>query len=314
MMSPACTLSQYPTGWWIIASSGEVLKSKPTSLKRFNTDIVLWRSESGELHALKDLCPHRSVKLSLGQIKDGGLACPFHGLTFSPEGNCIYVPEVKRDAPQIKVGCFNVKEAHGYIWLFWDPKNKFTGPLPEIEWFNELPAHACIYDQTATTTSHVTRAIENQLDFNHLSFVHRNSIGKGSDPTKMPQFKFENSHIQFFMSGAELKTPYISFKMPNLWLNAISPRFMLTLGFVPVDDRTTQFYMRTYQNFFTLPVVAPLLMKLSGLLNNRILQEDLNVITSHPAGSSLETGVHENLLASDKAIRHFRELWKNSIL
>jgi hypothetical protein len=38
------------------------------------------------------------------------------------------------------------------------------------------------------------------------------------------------------------------------------------------------------------------------------------VITSHPAGSSLETGVHENLLASDKAIRHFRELWKNSIL
>jgi hypothetical protein len=89
---------------------------------------------------------------------------------------------------------------------------------------------------------------------------------------------------------------------------------MLTLGFVPLDDRTTQFYMRTYQNFFTLPVVAPLLMKLSGLLNNRILQEDLDVITSHPAGSSLETGVHENLLASDKAIRHFRELWKNSIL
>lgn len=67
-------------------------------------------------------------------------------------------------------------------------------------------------------------------------------------------------------------------------------------------------------NFGLGPILpqAPLYLPIHWVLNRSnfyILNEDLRVIKTHPPGTSLETGLSEKLVASDKAIRHFRQAW-----
>ncbi|MEY4615913.1 MAG: hypothetical protein RJB66_873 [Pseudomonadota bacterium] len=301
---------EFPRGWWLIAASDELKPKKPLALKRFGLDLVLWRAQNGQIHAVKDLCPHRSIKLSLGKVTEDCIECPFHGLRYAGNGECQFVPEVEKAAPQIKVASFHVVEFESYLWLWWDEINSHAAPQGTPQWFDGLPKKALTIEQTDQAQCHVTRAIENQLDFNHLSFVHRRSIGRFSDPRKIPYFKLEEESLQYAMSKELDKPPYIAFKLPNIWLNAISPRFMMTLGFTPIDQNTTQFYMRTYQNFLPIPLLGHFLMLILRRTNRWVLGEDLRIVNSHPEGQSLDFDSYEKLLGTDRAIRHFRTIWK----
>lgn len=300
----------YPTGWWIIASSKELKKGSPLALRRFGINLVLWRTQDGKAAATEDLCPHRSVRLSLGRINQDCIECPFHGLQFRANGECHWVPEINRAAPQIKVRSFEIVEFESYLWIWWSNGEPHVTPVGKPEWFQELPPGFIAIDRTDIALCHITRAIENQLDFSHLSFVHRKTIGRFSDPKKSPTFHLTETQVSYSMAGDKDRPPFICYKKPNLWLNAISPSFMMTIGFVPVDETTTKFYMRTYQNFVRWPGLSLLVLWMINKLNRKILLEDLRLVNTHPAGTSLEFEDKEKLLASDRAIRHFRELWK----
>lgn len=45
-----------------------------------------------------DSCPHRSASLSLGDVVEDCITCPFHGFRFDPTGGCSLVPETGRAA------------------------------------------------------------------------------------------------------------------------------------------------------------------------------------------------------------------------
>ena len=42
------------------------LRRRPVAVRLHGTDIVLFRTTSGQIGALEDRCPHRRMKLSLG--------------------------------------------------------------------------------------------------------------------------------------------------------------------------------------------------------------------------------------------------------
>ena len=75
-----------------VTNSRDVTADAPLGVALLDTPIVLWRSPDGTLHAARDQCPHRGAALSLGQVRDDTLMCPYHGWVYDSGGQCIRQP------------------------------------------------------------------------------------------------------------------------------------------------------------------------------------------------------------------------------
>lgn len=295
-----------PAGWYVVAAANELKGQKPLAIKRFAQDIVLWREKSGKAVAMIDRCPHRSAQLSCGAVRDNVIECGFHGFQFDAGGQCLLVPETQKAAPNLKVETLPVAERHGFIWL-WHGSERPTGEIP---WFNELSDKSWSYSQQATEWPiHVTRCIENQLDYAHLPFVHRNTIGQRMDVTKPVKFETCEEYIRFYPSEKEPQKSFIEFRFPNIWMLSIVPgKFAQMMAFVPVSDNITRLYLRGYQSFATWPVLSTVLNTIGAWQNRYILNQDKRVVLTQYPNSSIDA-TEEFLYQSDTGIKFFRERW-----
>lgn len=71
---------------WHPILPGKELRRQPVSARLHGTDIVLFRTTSGQIGALEDRCPHRRMKLSLGSVVGDRLQCRYHGWTYDCQG------------------------------------------------------------------------------------------------------------------------------------------------------------------------------------------------------------------------------------
>lgn len=297
---------QVPDAWYVIASSDEIRK-KPFPVSLFSNRYVLWRDSTGELHMQIDSCPHRSASLSPGEVVDDCITCPFHGFAFDKAGSCSFVPETGRSAPNLKLETLPVVERNGFVWL------KRGDNLPDAPpWFEEIREGLYSYESIHEWPTHVSRCVENQLDYAHLPFVHRKSIGRGVQVQGTRRIECDEDRISIYVNQEESEIPTIQFIFPNLWLLTIRARkFFQFMAFVPVSPERTRLYLRAYQGVVTFPLIAPFLKPLFNWSNAIILNEDRRVVLSQrPADSS--KAVNENLFPSDRAIDHFRRLWRKS--
>ncbi|HNB23813.1 MAG TPA: aromatic ring-hydroxylating dioxygenase subunit alpha [Candidatus Melainabacteria bacterium] len=295
-----------PAGWYVVAAANELKRQKPLAIKRFEQDIVLWRENNGSAVGMIDRCPHRSAKLSCGAVKDNLIECGFHGFKFDADGQCQLVPETQKAAPNLKVETLAVAERHGFIWI-WHGSEK---PQSEISWFEELSDKHWSYSQQSTEWPiHVTRCIENQLDYAHLPFVHRNSIGQGMDVTKQVKFETCEEFIKFYPSGDGPQKSFIEFRFPNIWMLSIVPgKFAQMMAFVPVSENMTKLYLRGYQTFANWPGVSTIFNTIGAWQSRYILNQDKRVVLTQHPNSSLDAK-DEVLYQSDTGIKFFRERW-----
>jgi phenylpropionate dioxygenase-like ring-hydroxylating dioxygenase large terminal subunit len=169
-----------PNQWYVILESNEVKKGKPVGFTRMGEKIVAWRDGNGKLSVMSDLCPHRGVALSVGEIKGDCIQCPFHGFEYDTSGDCKLIPANGRDAEPPKamhVKTYPTREEHGFIYLWWgEPQTEYP-PLPWFESISDDMVYSTLRDHWK---SHYSRAIENQLDVVHLPFIHRTCSTCGS--------------------------------------------------------------------------------------------------------------------------------------
>lgn len=299
---------QVPDAWYVVASSNEIGR-KPFSVSVFSKKFVLWRDSAGELHMQIDSCAHRSASLSLGEVVDNCIRCPFHGFTFDATGACSLVPETGRPAGNLKVQTHAVVERHGFVWL------KRGDNIPESPpWFEELNEGLASYQSIHEWPTHISRCVENQLDYAHLPFVHAKTIGRGLDVSGTRRIDCNDRRLQMYVDREECDIPTIQFIFPNLWLLTIRAReFFQFIAFVPVAPERTRLYLRAYQGFIRFPLLAPLLGPIFNWSNAVILNEDRRVVLSQrPLDTS--DAANEKLFPSDGAIVHFRRLWRESAL
>lgn len=95
-LSPSSSLS-YPTGWYAWLLPGELRNGRAIRVQRFGRYWAVWKDDSGEVRVIADRCPHRGASLAQGQLKDGCLACPFHGFRYNGEGRCVAIPAHGKD-------------------------------------------------------------------------------------------------------------------------------------------------------------------------------------------------------------------------
>jgi nitrite reductase/ring-hydroxylating ferredoxin subunit len=99
--------------------------------------MALWRSQSGQLAASGDRCPHRGMRLSQGYVRGEALSCIYHGWSFAHDGHCKRIPAHPDLEPPETINTRNktVKEVGGLIWIEDEPSG--TAP-PDISGFIPL--------------------------------------------------------------------------------------------------------------------------------------------------------------------------------
>ena len=117
--------------WYPILQSEELPADKPVAVKVLGHTLAAWRDANGRPCVVRDRCPHRSIKLSVGRVLDGELQCVLHGLRFNGKGACTLIPwEQERSQLHDRVGvrAFPAEELGGYIWAYIGDPVAFPPP------------------------------------------------------------------------------------------------------------------------------------------------------------------------------------------
>ncbi|MGW4234209.1 DUF5914 domain-containing protein [Streptomyces sp. NPDC004980] len=78
--------SARPSGnWFVVGASRDVRPGSPYGRTVGGVEVVLWRSDTGELHAGPGACPHLGAPLRHSRVVCGTLVCHWHGLALDGE-------------------------------------------------------------------------------------------------------------------------------------------------------------------------------------------------------------------------------------
>lgn len=294
-------------GWFAVLEADEVGK-RPLGVRRLGRELVFWRRRDGTLVCQEDVCPHRRTKLSLGVVQDDCVQCPFHGFRFDAAGACVAIPahgdDASRTPDAMRVRTFPVREEHGLVWIWGSPDEPASdGPL---SWFPEVDGH--VHSTLRSTwAAHFTRAIENQLDYAHLPFVHSSTIGRFSGGAAVePELINEPGRIrvQFPLREGAKQQNFIEWREPNVWANFVGMGFIVAI-FAPVDHATTEMYLRFYHRV-RIPGIRWLWEAVMTPANRLILGQDQPVVEAQrPTESRLR--IPEVLVPFDLPIVAYRK-------
>ena len=84
------------------------------------TELAVWRDPDGAVHAWRNQCPHRGMRLSFGFVDgDGRLACRYHGWRYGTDGKCAAIPAHPDRPPpdDVSATAYASDERDGLIWV-----------------------------------------------------------------------------------------------------------------------------------------------------------------------------------------------------
>lgn len=259
--------------WYVAARSASV---RPGALHRtvvLERPLVLVRTRAGQLVALEDRCLHLGASLALGKLDDDCLVCPFHGWRYAPDGTLVDIPALG-EAPKAPAGLrlrsYAVREGGGLIWVFM-AREADTPPVGD-----PVPPEACDpgwrpYVLEETWPVNYTRFVENMLDPIHVAWVHRGTIGRGSE-----QRGPLTPEVTVLDDGLALQGGRLTFRFPASHHLAITPSLAQRMYGTPVGPCETRIYLMGLRRFARWPWLDGLFNR----FNRRVLDEDRAVVCS----------------------------------
>lgn len=166
--------------WHPVALSVAVTADAPVAARVLDQELVLYRTPAG-LTAAADLCVHRGAPLSLGCMRDGTVACAYHGYRYNGAGRCTLIP-AHPDAPipgKLTLRVFAAVERHGLIWVNLNPAAEASA-LPAFPEYND-PAFQTVTIPPFDWAASAGRQVESFCDVAHFTFVHPTTFA-ASDP------------------------------------------------------------------------------------------------------------------------------------
>ncbi len=168
--------------FWYPVIPMDRLTQGPQRFVLLDQPLVLWLDTQGHPAAAEDRCCHRSAQLSLGQVIDGTIRCPYHGWQFDRQGTCVKVPQLTEALiPRTyQIQSFHCEAHYGYAWVCLSPE-----PLSKIPRIPEAadPQFRLIHEFYEPWQVAGLRVMENEFDSAHPTFVHAHTFGSADHPT-----------------------------------------------------------------------------------------------------------------------------------
>ena len=157
--------------WWPIGISAH-LKLKPTFIRVFGEDLVLFRDATGKAGVIGAFCAHRRANLCLGDIERDGVRCRYHGWLYDTSGKLVQIPGEPADSPlrkqDIRLPSYAVEELGGLIFAYFGPQ-----PMPLVPRYNFLVGEGEVYITIqGFQNCNWLQCVENGMDPVHPSFTH----------------------------------------------------------------------------------------------------------------------------------------------
>lgn len=155
--------------WYPIARSEDV-RDHPICASLLENDLVLYRAGQ-QIVVAADRCPHRGMRLSLGQHREGTLTCPYHGLGFGLEGRCTHIPAHPHLTPsrQFQLSTYPSVERCGLVWTCLGDS---PPPFPELSPDWDDPAFRQVAPDPVPIAASAGRQVEGFIDVAHFAHVH----------------------------------------------------------------------------------------------------------------------------------------------
>lgn len=193
----------HPTGWFMVGWSWDLKPGDVTAMRIFDTEVVMYRTESGQACVADAYCPHLGAHVGHGgKVIGENIQCPWHGWEYGKDGvNCkiAFSDRVRKDAVLRQ---WHTSEKDGIIHVWYDALGR--DPLwewPGVPAFsdadnfylpNEHPFGATAYG-ILDVTPYIY--IENAADAMHFPFVHG-----ASEPVSIDKWEETDHHylkVQF---------------------------------------------------------------------------------------------------------------------
>lgn len=260
---------------WYMA--GLAARFAPGHLQRqilLDEPILLGRTNSGEVFALRDICPHRGVPLSAGKIvQTDKVECPYHGWRFRTDGICSLIPSLvdgqDMDVSKIRVRAYPAREQDGLVWVYMAmPGQEDKAPAsepPRVGLKNAKPRWA----ESQTFRCGIDHAVIGLMDPAHAPYVHgrwwwrvrpkKKEKAYAPLPAGFVMTRHKPSKPAYRLLGADVSTE-ITFELPSTRFENIAGtilgRRIDVIGLTvctPIDTDTTQvtqiFYWPTWLGF-----------------------------------------------------------------
>lgn len=178
---------------WHPVARSDAIGDQPVGVELLGQPLVVFRS-GGRAAAAADRCPHRGSPLSLGAYQADGLACPYHGLRFDGDGNCVGFPARPgaRLPKRLSLETADCRERHGLVWACLEAPTAFD--LPGWEAFDRDDVQRFQIGPVRWAAS-ASRVAENFNDLAHFPTIHRRTFGPSERPA--PVQKIEETAAGF---------------------------------------------------------------------------------------------------------------------
>ncbi|MGD8832200.1 MAG: Rieske 2Fe-2S domain-containing protein [Pseudomonadales bacterium] len=257
--------------WYPVSFLRDLPRERPTGFSIYDEPLVLFFDGDGVLTCMDDRCPHRSARLSDGQLIDGRLECLYHGWQFGAGGRCLRIPQAPEGFGIPEKACvrsYPLRIVKDMVWVWMgDPEQTESRPIPVTECIGD-PDVTCVdfqmdlpYDQSYL--------IENVIDIAHIHIAHHGMRGGGHRDAALPmKFKILKNSVEGIRSGFRtirpgmtgdeedpvLRGAYVDYVAPNLIrydseYRDESLKAGLDLYSLPLGKSRCRLLYRKYSNF-----------------------------------------------------------------
>ncbi len=166
--------------WYCLGWAGD-FGDEPKGIRILDEYLVAYRGESGKLFVVSGRCPHRFAPLDKGKIIGDAIQCPYHGLRYDGDGNCVLNPHHDGHIPpRARLSSFTIAERNSALWVWMgEPEKADESLLPP-----QNPIFTAEY-ASRTISLHFPvnyqLIVDNLLDLSHAIFLHAGTLSAGYD-------------------------------------------------------------------------------------------------------------------------------------
>ncbi|WP_414576475.1 Rieske 2Fe-2S domain-containing protein [Anabaena sp. CCY 9402-a] len=247
--------------WYPVHYLEDLDKSKPTAFTLLGRDIVIWwDKQSQSWQVFTDQCPHRLARLSEGRINEEGLLeCPYHGWSFSGDGNCQRIPQQPQGgqaetSQRACVASLPSTERQGMLFVYaGNPENATKTKIPVIEPLETSPDGWVVINTFRDIPYDALTLLENILDPSHVAFTHHSTVGnrKNAAPLELEVAKsdkhgFKGIWKQGVKPGqtGELSTTFVAPALTWHDINAERGRILTVVYATPIRKGECRLFAR----------------------------------------------------------------------